>query len=628
MRTNGAPRAHEDWMQSVADVIRVHHRSPRPFTLGEAVAELGTWARDAREEAWTHGGNRNSLDGDIAFMTKAVGPEVLAVISGLLPDLVTTNDRSKVFHAASDFKRLWTRPSTIGAAFRDLCDLSAKLVVSVDELEPLAQIIASQLGEAARGFGVLGDVTNLLCADPTAWDLERMMKQDGQFKDDSAASRVAAAERLLATEPPNGMVVVWALYRRARVTGRTAAGPITFLRADFAIHDALAEGREDFPERDEIRAVLSHPLGLDGDQILEDYRGGESFVLARADLGERSPLGATEEAERRVDALLNIAAGAGGVSWVNTGTSVTLLDGDPAQASFGANTAPQESFADDYGIGATSELVESWSKRLETAMTSGPMPEPLVEALAAVKEARLTDHRDVHFYDTRPVTPRVATALEDHALEQVASLAKLKPELLMNELMWQEAYRAWYNWALAALVAPLNHREGTSRQRSKRKAVEATVRHYTTYGARVVSFVEAWDARDDLRELASTPAMRASLESALLAVSDPAEEAQSRARIQAQTQLLRNRHRRVRNAVAHGNPLSPASLDSVRAYSDRVTGDALAIALESYATSRSISDIFIDREASRAKDDPRAGCLLDRIVSTTVAAPNLANRGV
>ncbi|TDN87720.1 hypothetical protein EV279_3147 [Microbacterium sp. BK668] len=550
------------------------------------------------------------------------------MISGLLPDLVTTNDRPLVVRAATRFKQLWTRPSTISAAFRDLCDMAAEPGVSREELEPRARIIASQLREAARGFGVLGDVSNLLSVDPGGWDLERIMEQDDQFKDDSAASRVAAAERLLATEPPNGTVVVWALYRRARVPWRTAAGPITFLRADFAIHDALAEGRQDFPERDELRAVLRHPLGLDGDQILEDYRGGESFVLTRVDLGERSPLGASEEAERRVDALLNIAAGAGGVSWVSTGTSVTLLDGDPAQVSFGANTAPQESFADDYGIGATSELVESWSKRLETAMTSAPMPEPLVEALAAVKEARLTDHRDMHFYDTRPVTPRVATALEDHALEQVASLAKLKPESLMNELMSHEARRAWDDWVLAALVAPLNYPEETPEQHRKRKEVEAKVCRYTTHGARVVSFVKAWDARDDLRELASTRAMQASVEAALLAISDTAEEARSRARILAQTQLVRNRHRRVRNAVAHGNPLSPAGLDSIRAYSDRVTGDALAIALESYATSRSISDIFLDREAKRAKDDPRAGCLLDRIAATTTAAPNPALGGV
>lgn len=610
---NTRPLPPEEWILSVSEVIRVPHRGALPFTIGEAVAELGTWARDARDEAWNHSGNRHSLDGDIADLSRAVGQEVHAVISDLLPSLTTAIDRQVIRQTTADFKERWTRPSTIGAAFRNLCDLASRAESSTDELILQARIIASQLGEAARGFGVLGEVSKLLAAEPKEWVLNQIRAQDDEFTDDSALSRIAAAERLLSAEPPNGAVVVWSLYRRARVPWRTAAGPITFLRADDAIQDALADDRNAFPEREELRSILQHPFGLDNDQIREQINGGESLVLVRADLGVRSPLGAREEAERRIDSVLNIAAGAGGVSWVSTGTSTTLLDGEPGQSSLGANYARQEPFTDDYGIGATSELVESWSERLEAALSRAPMPDPLVEALSAVKEARLTDHRDVHFYDARPVTPRVATALEDHALEQIASLAKMKPEALMNELMRQEAYRAWENWALGALVAPLNHSDDeSSEHHNARKSIEAKVCRYTNYGARVVDLAKAWEHRDELRRLPYSFAMRVSLEAALEAISDPSTESRTRARISSQTQLVRNRHRRVRNAVAHGNPVSPATLDSVRSYADRVTSDALAVALESYATSRSISDIFDDRDAARSEDDPRHGSLLSR----------------
>jgi hypothetical protein len=103
-------------------------------------------------------------------------------------------------------------------------------------------------------------------------------------------------------------------------------------------------------------------------------------------------------------------------------------------------------------------------------------------------------------------------------------------------------------------------------------------------------------------------------------ISDKAEETRSKARLLDHTSVIRNRHRRVRNAVAHGNPVTAAALDSVRGYSDRVTGDALAIALESYATSRPIADICADRRTDRAQDDPSFGSMLDRISAAAKAS--------
>lgn len=610
----------EEWMQSVSAVIELPYRAARPFTLGEAVTEIELWARDARDEAWNHGGNQASLDRDIATLTTALGPQVLAVVSDLLPDLTTTKDRSIVAQAAANFTARWTRPSTIGAAFRDLCQLAAAAGTTMADLEPRARIIASQLGEESHGFGLLAEIRNLLSAEPNEWQLGIIRSQDELFTDDSAPSRVAAAERLLSADRYTGAVVVWSVYRRARIPWRTPAGPITFLRATYAIHDALADDRDVFPERNELRALLQNPGGLDGDRIVEDEGRGESFVLVRTDLGQRSPLGAADEAERRIDALLNIAAGAGGVSWVNTGTAVTVLDGEPVRSSLGADHQRREPFSDDYGIGATSELIEAWSKKLESAMAKGPMPDPLLEALAAVKEARLTDHRDVHFYDTRPVTPRVATALEDHALEQVASLAQMKPEALMDELMFQEAEHAWGAWLAGTLTAPLRHRDEDAEFHRKREAVDRKITQRTSYGARSVHLDKAWEARDELRELAGDPATRADLELALSVISDQTEEARSKARLLDDTSVLRNRHRRVRNAVAHGNPVTAAALDSVRHYSESVTGDALAIALESYATSRPVADICADRHTDRAKDDPSLGSILDRIAAAAATA--------
>lgn len=613
------PNSHE-WMQSVAAIIAVPHRAERPFTLGEAVAELGIWARDARDDAWAFAGNRVSLDNDIAGLVTFIGPEVLAIVSDLLPQLSTANDRVVVSQAANDFTARWTQPATIGAAFRDLCAFARSADPTMTALEPRARIVASQLGEASRGFGVLSEISNLLSAEPDDWQVERIRAQDERFVEDSPSSRLAAAERLLEEEPASGEVVVWCLYRRARIPWRTSAGPITFLRAASAIQYATGEEDGIFPEQDELRHLLEESVGFDAERILEHEESGESHVLVRVDMGARSPLGAAVDAHQRIDALLNIAAGAGGVSWVSTGTSAILLDGDIAGGNLGTNYARQTPFADNYGMGATSELVESWSKQLEASLLKGPMPGPLMEALGAVKEARLTDHRDVHFYDARPVTPRVATALEDHALEQIATLAQLKPEKLMNELVAEEAARAWDRWVAGAIAAPLNHREETTEQHREREAVERAICRHTSYGTRVVDLGKAWDARDALRKLARDPAVRADLEEALLAISSPAEEQRSRERVLADTELVRRRHRRIRNAVAHGNPASPAGIGSIRDYSDSVASDALSLALQSYASSRDISAVIADRVRARARDHPKRGSLRNRLATARAAS--------
>lgn len=515
--------------------------------------------------------------------------------------------------------------ATIGAAFRDLCAFAQTHDATITALEPRARIIASQLGEAARGFGVLSEISNLLSAEPDDWQIERIRAQDELFVDDSSSARLAAAQRLLEEDPASGDVVVWCLYRRARVPWRTSAGPITFLRAVSAIQYATGEEEGIFPEQDELRVLLEQSVGFDADQILEHEESGENFVFVRVDLGVRSPHGAATDAEQRTDALLNIAAGAGGVSWVFTGTSVTLLDGAIAGGRLGSNYARRTPFTDSYGMGATSELVESWSTQLDTALSNGPMPGALMEALGAVTEARLTDHRDVHFYDARPVTPRVATALEDHALEQVATLAQLKPEKLMNELMAEEAGRAWDRWVAGAVTAPLNYREETAEQHREREAVERAICRHSSYGIREVDLRKAWEARDALRKLARVPAVRADLEEALLAISNPAEEKRTRARILAATELVRLRHRRIRNAVAHGNPASPAGIGSIRNYSDSVASDALSLALQSYATSLDIADIIANRASARAKDHPNRGSLRNRLAKAQSSPPDAAS---
>jgi len=183
---------------------------------------------------------------------------------------------------------------------RRTCAFAQTHDAAIRALEPRARIIASQLGEAARGFGVLSEISNLFSGEPDDWRIERIRAQDELFVDDSSSARLAAAQRLLEEDPASGDVVAWCLYRRARVSWRTSAGPITFLHAVSAIQYATGEEEGSFPEQDELRRLLEHSFGFDAAQILEHEASGENHVLVRIDLGVRSPHGAATDAEQRI----------------------------------------------------------------------------------------------------------------------------------------------------------------------------------------------------------------------------------------------------------------------------------------------------------------------------------------
>lgn len=596
--------AHElepgDWMESVAELVPVPHRGPRPFTLGEAVAELGLWAGSARTESWGNPRNRASLDQDVATGIAAIGPRLRASLSDLLPMLVTDENRSTIASAAADFAERWRQTESVDAAFRDLCEASATGSYGVWDLKPMAEVLASQLGETRRGWNVLSEVSTALAGEPDQFQLKRWLGEEAILDDFTPSVRLATAGKLLRTDPPRGRVVVWLLYRRARVGARVSAGRITFLLADWAIPNATRDNGQDFPERDELRALMTDSLSFKEEELISGDPAGERHVLVRVDLGQRSAASATEEATRRVDALLSIAVEAGGVSWINTGTSATLVGGREQMGTFGTNHGRGgNQFHDSYGINATSELLTSWAGRLHTALSTGPMPDFLVEALASVREASMTEHRDVQFYDARPVTPRVAIALEDHAVELIVSLAQMSRDQLISALVQDEADHQWDQLVVNGLLAPLDRSRLTTELAEQAASLTDLVARIDSSGLRIVSLEKLWEVRDRVRALPVSPAARVTLNCCLAAISSTAAEEAVRERSRRSVDLLRKRHRRVRNAITHGNPVSPAAIDSVRVFSERVTREALAVALHAFATGANIPHCLADRSADR-----------------------------
>ncbi|GIU56136.1 hypothetical protein NicSoilC12_37830 [Arthrobacter sp. NicSoilC12] len=568
-----------DWLLSVAEVLPLPHRAVPPYTLGEAVAELGDYAQVVDASEWNRDRptrkNRRSLQIEIQAQSGAIGGRLGALVAHLLDDLRDDANQEAVVTATTKFGEVWHSDIAVTDAFGDL-SAAAKMGTTSAALRRLAAIVTSQVGPSARGpFSVLTYAADALVNTEDQLASESVGPLPGPLTEER---RFEMAREILVA-PPVGQVVVWTVYSRALLWGmREVIGPMTFLRADWALPNAFEHKWHDFPEREELRELRENVHWLD-DLHSEALEQGNRLTLVRVDLGERQVAGAADEARRRIEAIVSIAVEAGGVSWQNAGATAVLLDGKARISSEGI-TVRQTRTADDdsYGIGGTGKILSTVADEFADVLAKGPMPEQLVEALTSLREARMTDHRDVSFYGARRVTPRVATALEDHAMELFASALKVPASELATALQRREALRQADGRIAAQLMAPLD--EVWSRgPNAGRDQLERKISSYSRDGIRLVSVAKAVALQDEIRALPMSELKRADFEDALAICTLPDRERQLLDETWRETGLLRARHRRVRNAVNHGLPLNEVTLNSIRNYAESTSKIALDIAL-------------------------------------------------
>lgn len=568
-----------DWLLSVAEVLPIPHRAGPPYTLGEAVAELGDYAQTIDASEWDSRfakNNRASLQIEIKAQSESLGGRLGALVAPLLDALLHDATHEAVVAAAARFNEVWYSEMAVTDAFCDLCDAAKVSGVTSHVLRGLSTIIASQVGPAAHSaFSLLSHAADTLVSteEDLAWgrDVQLPEPLTEEHRIEMAKDSLVAA--------PVGRIVVWTVYYRALLSGmREVIGPITFLRADWALPNAFELELHDFPERAELRRIRENVRWLD-DLHVEALKPENRLTLVRIDLGERQVAGAEEEARRRIEAVLSVAVEAGGVSWQNAGAATVLLDGKVRTSSLRLTVGNAPALEDDtYGMGGTAEILSSVADQFGDVLAKGPMPERLVEALTSLREARMTDHRDVLFYSARPVTPRIATALEDHAMELFASVLRVPAAQLATALQRREALSQTDRRILGRLMAPFN--EAWSREHHEgRQELERKISKYSRGGFLLVSVAETVALQDEIRALPMSELQRADLEDALAICTDPDLERQLLVEMWRETTRLRTRHRRVRNALNHGLPLHETTLNSIRNYAADTSKTALDIAL-------------------------------------------------
>lgn len=237
----------------------------------------------------------------------------------------------------------------------------------------------------------------------------------------------------------------------------------------------------------------------------------------------------------------------------------------------------------------TSTELAEMGPRLGTALAHSLLPSDLAEALRTAGESRTADARS-------------RIVLDDRVVEFVAASAGLEDGQALADLVvggWPAA--RWqtevFNTILRALDA------GRWRADPAANDLAGLVKTPSDKGGFTIHFDVAADRAEDLIALMDDPIDILRARELLTTLNDGSSYQAYAAARRAEAAVLTERLRRVRNALAHGNPVRSESIESVASFSTYVANGALHEALDAYRDGHIMLDRLREYEARRATED-------------------------
>lgn len=576
--------------ETLVELVAWGHHVPNPavLPLPACLREVGSWLRYAGDEGWRRA--LSSLDRELSESAGTVGPQFLASVEpsltgftrsfGSLDGSSTSRSRSSLAEQGDALLATMLAPAARVAAWRDLT-----LVVTagggVLEARSRRDLLHSILTHSGHdtgwpGLGLVGvlhdrfwDVMRARHGDDPTWDVSEDGRESFGL---SESERWALCEELIRTSPQTGRCVVWVAFREARLSSLyQRVGSIYLLDARWAVPNAGAGG-QDFPHRDELgNSAMRVPTedALDPDIAM---------ILARVDLGHRAVAGATDAAADLVRTVVDsIAFRHSGQRWKEYGWQALIVDGTPIQLhDFDPEDAgPLNSIFD---LQRTAEGLAEQGAPLASALVRAPLSAEVDEALRCVIEA-----------ETAP--PKSQVVLFARAVEMIAAADGTGRSV--GELM---ASTHASKSLSAEIVSGVNRALSADRQRSR----DLHLSLHTTIGPGVfqVSFVGVASALDELKHLASDLPDAVHVREILDWLVDPERGSSAFQRFERDAELLLARHRRVRNALTHGNPVTAEAIRSVAPFSGLLGRQAVSIALDAHAAGSSAANALHEHSTS------------------------------
>ncbi|WP_409046914.1 hypothetical protein AB2L57_09340 [Microbacterium sp. HA-8] len=574
--TNPAdPAALVDGAEALADLLS-DRMSDGPLLLSDSIEQISGWKDRSDQEHWVR--NRASLQRDLEWSLSDLGPRCRAHVARELRSLSklaggTAGQISEVLDSIRD--RLGT-PEVSRAAWQDLEDAST--VPSLDlrtvasRVRSLEACLALRFGDAEER---LRDAVQCLRGDPS-WALPEDAIRD---QEDSAATRVANALEVILREAHVSDCVAWLRYDHAQVSGPvTTVGHITFYNAQNCGPTAAAAPRGQLPHQEELHAAITERERESWWAIGEE---APPSVIARVDLGRRQWRGGLNDAEADVDAVLAIASTwADGIRWRRVGPAVLRTEG--RGVAYSHSLPRRHAFVDWMGIGQTRSGLDEWLPQIDGVLGPGVIPHDLRESVRLLSEARLESSRESSLGAAQKIHERTALILRDQAFERVAATADIPPQQLMEDLRALLPYSQWLDETIAMVDALLKY------STAPRFAEVIRGRLESHSGPGTVNLIELANAQPQILALTMTRVERLGLRRLLRGLTDPRHYLRLAGEHADRLERLDDRHRRARNAIAHGNPVTAATIRSVLAFGETRATVAVTFALRAFAAGQSL----------------------------------------
>lgn len=580
-----------DWLKALVSSLDRRSGTSSVLPLPLVVSEIAEWVKLASGvEAWAPRKGRASLETDLRVSRDAMGPSLstlltapLSVFESAFAQLITSSRPileqppaartdatwSAMSSAAADLLVALTARDAVQASWDDLVATAQDRTLARREYRPIAELLHEQLQRRGHSADrIFDELVSIVAFGRDAGDVPL------GANDTPIDGRLTKARDLIGTPAKQEPTVVWLGYK-GRVRQRLEAGRVTFYDAHWTVPNADPH-RFDFPHKEELWKLVQYGHTFRVARRIDEESDVDTLV--RVDLGTRTAAGAIERAAAIVDVILSVSIHRAGGTRPQLTQSELLRSG--RQVGGGRHAIRRDGgFPDDsYGASITSEAIVRHGPRIAEALAREELPRFLAAAIEVQTTADHPFSRDMALRKPSEADINSVISLTDRVVQHVAAHAAITPDSLFAILGARWPHSRWLSDLQTAahmcLLGLGNHR----------KLLDELTREWMSDHSKQPWILLLADRAEDFLLLCRLDHERAWISRMFASVTDHAIYRALIEEYDAEGSVLDARRRRVRNALAHGNPTSPAAVKSVIDYVRFLSSTALSLAIESFVT--------------------------------------------
>jgi hypothetical protein len=587
----------DDDLSAIDDLLSLEvGRPPATLPLTILMDEFDTWLSNAVGDAWSR--NRGYLRAEWESTCGALPEGVRDALGSAVPEFSTRlsavlsydNPPLDVHQQASQTvallqdslrlpstrRALWQ--DTITAATTDSVNLDHARVV-VDEFEAVLRSSGLDVRDVVgRVCGILNDDGREIASLEVRLGLREVPERWAAVEPEagrSASERIRLSGELIGLGPENGDCVIWLAYSAAELSESVAKmGILSF------IHSLLVrDGHSPFVSETELFAEEVGRVAAD------------DVVFARVSLSNHPVVSASADAEILSASIINhLMIDSKSGPWTQLGWRVLLKNGRVRTKSSYMTRAELRQIVPTFECTRIARRIDHDAAALSIALGSKlPFNRSLVEVLATLAAAKEGDDR-------------VQILLYDRVVALVAALFGDGNAISLEDKMmhyWPHDYLRQQS-RTAANVALRSSSAFDTRDPVRDKLVAKIYSEDALTWSYRVSIPALVDAGGAVVEAASGSIERRSAIAVVKWWSDGEAYADRIAMLEQDARLHMKRRRRVRNALAHGNPATSEVISRVVPVAAYLARQAVDLALRSVADEVSLRET-LDKVSAKQK---------------------------